>query len=398
MSIGVLLVFAIVFTAFMPSFASSTGIENMPSLKETDRNSYYGFVFESLIDSFPTELIQDELGEREEITYPQEYAGAYIDEFNILHIVLTKEANAAIKNNYHEIMGNDEDIIYDTADFPLSSLYEIQRKLDGVMQDYRIESTALNEITNKLEIHLLDNTKEKEIIEFLKNEFNDFDARSIIFKSPIGIELSATDSSSNALAGSDSDSDVMGATLGFNAYRHSTGNYGVVTAAHFATSGTTIENAVGTTIGSASIRQYSGTIDAAFVPFPVGISWSYKISGIAAPDDCITHYYPDDEFIVTGLTTDKRGRTTGGTSGTVTSVSTSLYVDPDTFTDLVRVSNTQQAGDSGGPVYHSIERVGQTDFRILVGIATFMDANNNGYVSKVENIMDNLGITPKYGE
>lgn len=196
-SIGVLLVFAIVFAAFTPSFASFKGIEINTSLKETNRNSYYTLVFSSLIDSFPTVLIQDEFGEREVVAYPQEYAGAYIDESNTLHIVLTKNANMTTKYNYQEIMGNDEDIVYDIADFPLSRLYEIQRTLDGVMQEFSIEFTGLNEITNKLQIHLLDSTKEKEITEFLKNKFNDFDVRCIIFKDPIGIKLTAADTASN---------------------------------------------------------------------------------------------------------------------------------------------------------------------------------------------------------
>jgi hypothetical protein len=92
-SIGVLLVFAIVFTAFTPSFASFEGIEINNSLKETNRNSYYSFVGGSLIASFPKVLIQDDFGEREVVAYPPEYAGAYIDESNTLHILLTKKAN-----------------------------------------------------------------------------------------------------------------------------------------------------------------------------------------------------------------------------------------------------------------------------------------------------------------
>jgi hypothetical protein len=63
--------------------------------------------------------------------------------------------------------------------------------------------------------------------------------------------LTDADTTSNALAGSDTTSSAStGATLGFNAYRHATGQAGVITAGHYATAGTTIYNAKGTTIGT----------------------------------------------------------------------------------------------------------------------------------------------------
>lgn len=228
-SIGILLVFAIVFTVFAPSFASSTGIEIQTSLKETNRNSYYSLVAGSLIASFPKVLIQTEFREKEVIAYPPEYAGAYIDGSNTLHIVLTKYANMTTKLNYLEIMGYDEDIIFDIADFPLYHLYEIQRTLTGAWkeQKFSIERIGINEITNKVEIYPFASTPEKEIKEFLKNKFNDFDVRCITFKDPIGIKPTAVDTASNALAGFDNDSVSNGATLGFNACRYTTGKYEV---------------------------------------------------------------------------------------------------------------------------------------------------------------------------
>ena len=197
-SIGVLLVFAIVFTAFMSSFESFNEIEIQTSLKETDRNSYYASLFSRLVASFPKVLIQTEYGEKEVISYPPEYGGAYVDKSNTLHIVLTKKANMTTKHDYLEIMDNDEDIIFDSGDFPLSRLYEIQRTLDGeVMQEFSIELMGVNQTANKLQIHLLDSTKENEITEFLENKFNDFDVRCLSFKGPVGIKLTAADTASN---------------------------------------------------------------------------------------------------------------------------------------------------------------------------------------------------------
>ena len=95
-------------------------ISKETSFKETNRNSYYSGLAGNLKASFPKVLIQTEYREKEVIAYPPEYGGAYIDGSNTLHIVLTKNANMTTKLNYLEIMGNDEDIIFDIADFPLS--------------------------------------------------------------------------------------------------------------------------------------------------------------------------------------------------------------------------------------------------------------------------------------
>ncbi len=146
--ISVLLVSAIALTTLASAFESPNGTElkgiDLTSLKETDRNSYYTFVAARLLQTFPMVSIEDEAGKREVVSYPQEYAGAYIDESNTLHIVLTKSATMATKNNYQEIMGNDEAIVYEYADFPLSRIYEVQRALTNVLQKFNITSTAVN--------------------------------------------------------------------------------------------------------------------------------------------------------------------------------------------------------------------------------------------------------------
>ena len=153
-----------------------------------------------------------------------------------------------------------------------------------------------------------------------------------------------------------------------------------------------------TTIGSASVRQLGGTIDAAFVPFPAGITRSFKISGYPNPDDSMTHYYPTSDNYTIGTTMDKIGRASGTNSGTITALSLTITVSGITFTDQLRVSNDQAAGDSGGPVFHTIVRQNQVDFHVLAGIATIADANNDAVISKVGNIISAFGITPDYGE
>jgi hypothetical protein len=210
-SIGVLLVFAIVFTAVLPFLTPSKETENKTpsltpseeteiqnSLKETDRNSYYSYLASNLMGSFPKVSIQTEYGEKKVTAYPPEYGGTYIDKSNTLHILLTKNANMTTKTSYLEIMDNDEDIIFEIVDFPLSLLYEIQRSIDAeTAEEFGIMSTCLNETGNRLDIGLLDITKENEVTEFFENKFNDFDSRCLTFKFSSGITITAAHTASN---------------------------------------------------------------------------------------------------------------------------------------------------------------------------------------------------------
>jgi hypothetical protein len=401
--ISVLLVSVIVVTAFTPAFAlpkgtEPTGAESLKALKETDRGSYYAFIAADLKATFPKTTVHDEYGNRTLIAYPQEFAGAYIDKSNTLHIVLTKNANSATKNNYQAILGYDKDVIYEFADFPLSHLYAVQSTLGDVMLQFGIDCTTINEVTNRVDVHL--NTtiaSEKEVIDYLNTKFNGFDSRCITFVSPAGINISADDTTSNALAGSNMDTAYTGGTLGFNAYRHPTGQAGVVTAAHLADNGVNCYNAKSTLIGTPSVRQFSGTLDAEFIPFSASITYSYKMHGFNSPDDCITHYYPDSSNYTNGMPINKYGRVSGANSGTVLSTSGWCLYNGQRFDDQLVISNTEELGDSGGPVFKTVVVSPGTDLHILAGIATFKDDSSNAYVSKVGNMISAWDITPFYG-
>ncbi|MDR1993147.1 MAG: hypothetical protein LBQ98_06615 [Nitrososphaerota archaeon] len=195
-SISVLLGFIIIFSVFTSAVASPIEgigeIEIETSLKDADRNFYYGLVAGRLKSSFPTTLIDNGFGEKEICLFPPEYAGCYIDENNTLHIVLTKTADYMTTiSEYQEIMGiNDDEIIYDVADFSLSRLYEIQRTLEKVMFEFEMSTIVINEFTNKVDISI-NKTREKDVLEFLNTQFDDFDEKCITFSDPIEIRFTA---------------------------------------------------------------------------------------------------------------------------------------------------------------------------------------------------------------
>jgi hypothetical protein len=156
------------------------------SEKELHPNDYAGYLASKLKSSFNTTYSEGNL----EILYPVEYGGAYIDSSNKLHIVLSKYATNETIDTYRSIMG-DPDVIFETAEFPLSYLYEVQHALNGVMIIFNIDVSSLNEITNRLDLNLENSTKQSDIIEYLNNQIVDFDERCITFLGPNPITAGA---------------------------------------------------------------------------------------------------------------------------------------------------------------------------------------------------------------
>jgi hypothetical protein len=412
---SVFLTAVLLFGAFLPALAVEE-TDNQPTLpqelllkltlksidrvvlRESDMNSYSWLIFMDLIDCFPTVLTLGENGVQEVVLYPDEYAGAFIDEANRLHIVLTKPVDGETAYDYRAITGYDETVIFDIAQYPLSVLNEVQNTLNSVIEEFGICATSLNEYINKIDVHLYDRTRGRELVEFLKTKFDNFNEDCLIFKDPNSNVPEASNGFGNALGGSQTTRSGGSGTVGFNAYRAADGKYGMVTASHVAPSGRTMSNAVGTTIGTPTISTYGGTIDAAFVPFPDGILGIGKITqsdqfygSYPANDDYFTGYLPNGAYLVTGLSTDKIGDNTGHTKG---EVFTPNYAFGN-FTDLLGYRNQHADGDSGGPVFHAIQLQAQRDINVLLAIHCFasnttLDCSG----SKVWNIVSGLGITP----
>jgi len=161
-----------VFSSFIPVFAYDEGM---------DANSRAAFTASRVISCFPTILVDDGFGEREVVLYPDEYAGAYIDKFNRLHIVLTKDVDTDTEYDYRELTGYSENVVFEVATFSLSYLYKIQNALSEVMSDFDIATMSINEVKNRLEIGLLDLSRKKDVIAFLNNKFDEFNSKCLTF-------------------------------------------------------------------------------------------------------------------------------------------------------------------------------------------------------------------------
>ena len=132
---------------------------------------------------------------REKVSNADEFAGAYL-ESNILHLIFTNNATATKLNFYRDMMRYYDGVVFETAEFPLSRLYAVQDALTGVMKEFGIEATAINEISNRVDINLLDRSNQQAIVEFLKSVFNDFDDGCVEFMGPAGLQLTTNPNSS----------------------------------------------------------------------------------------------------------------------------------------------------------------------------------------------------------
>jgi len=57
------------------------------------------------------------------------------------------------------------------------------------MEKFTIDFIVLNEIENRLDVHMIERTKESAVLEFLKANFDNFNDRCIAFNGSAGIEL-----------------------------------------------------------------------------------------------------------------------------------------------------------------------------------------------------------------
>ncbi len=382
--------------------AQTSSFHNV-SLYPSNKNLYSAELFGKFAESLPTENVDGV----NKTVYPENYAGAYIDDNDVLHIKVVDD-ETVMGNSFDDdskkyisvfeektgVDNLEEDVLFERADVSLKKLLEIQKILEPVMVKYHISATATDEEKNILRITVTDDYQKSDIIAFLKENINDFNEKSVEIVSGGGIFFTAENTSNNALAGSFCYSDNSSATLGFNAYQESTNSYGVVTAGHFVGIGDTVFNAKSYSIGTVSASKVSGSIDAAFIPFNSRIIVSDKLNKLSSPNDTLTGFYPSSS-IIQGMATTKIGNASNVNTGVVRSANASAAYMSDIFNDLVYISNTQLTGDSGGPVFTAFTgpiSAGSIRPNTLIGIVTFADYLNYGYASKAANIMNEYGL------
>lgn len=327
-----------------------------------------------------TTIMLTQTEQLEDLQFPDNYSGSFIDDNDILHICYTNDLESIVNKDI-------DDIIYEREDYSYNYLLEIYNVISSNIADLSVKSVGIDEFNNKVDI-AADESQYDKIMNFLKDKIDNFDPNSILLSK--AEKIVATDAGGSSLQSSSGTF-----TLGYNAYQASTGKYGFVTCAHAVSIGSEVKRTgwFGATLGSVTKRQFSGKIDAAFIPYnDQNNKTKYSNTGYN-----ITDTY-SSSAITSGMNVTKYGHTTGLKNGRVSRTSVTVSVDGVSFSDQVEINIRQERGDSGAPVVFNFIgpiEVGKVRPSTLLGIATFANSSTweTAYISKAANINKQLGVS-----
>lgn len=282
-------------------------------------------------------------------SFVENYGGAYIDDNGNLVVYLKNTDN----NSVRRLKEIDSDVVIKSCQYSFNELTGIMNQLNN----YKLDGTGefadqfnyykLSDSENKIIVELEELTDEN-IAKFKENVCN---STAITFEQATDDGVDEVDIN----AGSQITSTSSSASVGYRAKRN--GVVGIVTAAHFVKSGDTVK-ANGTKIGTCEVSTYSGAVDAAFVKITNGTPTN-TIDGMGTTLST-TISEPG-----VGTVINKRGMTTGATSGKVVSTNASWTINGVTFTNLTSATYDADSGDSGGIVYSYVSSTGK---RLTLGI------------------------------
>ena len=326
--------------------------------------------------------------------YSDNYAGSYLDDSGLLNIGYVDEV---------ELPTYDNQVIYVKKDYSYNLLLEIQNAITCKMIEYNVSSVALDEHSNEVDVCINDQESRNLLISYLK-EINLFfsDAINIIIES----ENEIIPHKKTAYGGDTINDSVMFflysyGTICVNAYDNDTGKYGVLTNAHVADANTTMYHngnfLQGSKLGTATKRQHSGTIDAAFVPFEDQDNWEVTTHARMGDDVYNNIKLGSRELIIQGAPIRRLGQTTGNTTGHILSTNYNCNISydgvPTIITNTIKYSTDSEGGDSGGPVYFN--GGGQNLFLIGMHFAGPTDPTiEYGVGCNIFNVIDEFNITP----
>ncbi len=287
-----------------------------------------------------SKFIKNKLGE---VIYPDYIGGLYIDSNDNLTIQVVEQNIPNSQNEtYESIINIDENSKIEYVDYSYEELNELN---DTILNNFlgkidNLTGLYVDVVSNRVVVELEDLTDEK-IEEFKKNVI---DSPMISFNKTTIFELISTASPGGSFI---STKGQQQCSYGYRA-KLSTGQTGIVTAAHcLKSSGDSIPG-----IGTLRSYQNIGELDAAFVTNNSGATLS-NIIIVPSLGITITLSANVNSSPVAGQSISKYGRSTGLTSGTITTTNYS-YTDSETnisYTKQIRAAMVSTNGDSGGPAF-----------------------------------------------
>jgi streptogrisin B len=339
--------------------------------------------------------------------FPDYFAGAYVDDAGRL-VVQTTSESPAVRSKLEAITQNPK-IVLEHAQYSQNYLDEIRELvLDGLtsrsasradkpmaelLQSIAGFGTPLN--TNHLVVDMVGITPEK-IQCFQENicsspaiwfaeghrfTFGDVESEPSV-KNNDSKQLSAIGPA--PLYAGDY---VSGYSLGFRAKKVVSGVtlYGFVTAGHLNTVGQGMINSAAQHLGTIRVRQFSGSVDAAFVDSTTSqVSVTNNIRGTQQQLSANGTMMPS-----VGVTVKMSGHTSGVKTGQVVSNNYATYIRGVYFTNLIVIGYRSADGDSGGCVFSN----NSAPSLVGISVAAAEDGSALSLCVKAGNILSALGVT-----
>ncbi|MEG0835035.1 MAG: S1 family peptidase [Christensenellaceae bacterium] len=332
------------------------------------------------------------------ISYPEYYAGAYLDTNGYLVVSVTDDS-PAIMAQVQTITGNPN-IIIEKKEHSYNDLLSIK---DSVINYYRNNYTAnvataditkVSILDDKNEVHVgLSSLSHASVISIAQGAFGTNTKSAGNSERPVVfVETPEFASAASLYAGDGITSPLGVLSIGFPCTRYNgvTTQYGFVTAAHGASTGNSISHG-GTAIGKVTASKYSGTVDTAFVnvtnsSYPISMSINAGGSILSITGKTVT---------AVNSTVYKDGATTGFTSGKVLSTSSTITIGGHVVSDCVETTCNGAGGDSGGIFFTRPTSTTAYVLGTLQSVGTTDSGNVQSVYIKVYNILGDtsLGIS-----
>lgn len=315
------------------------------------------------------------------IDYPSYYGGAYINRDNKLVVYST---DLSFDADIYKLTGTSN-VTIEQCTYSYGELKNVMDALNKYKKD-----NFENHLAQNFDLFYVDDAHNRIVVELKDCSENNIEAfKKNVCASPT---ITFTQSKGNfrelvdsVNAGSQITLAVSSTQTGYGSvgYRAKTadGTIGIVTAAHVALKGKKLKyKGVEFAEADQSRWQNSGNLDAAFCPIK---NFNYQPANLI--DGSSNYLSTSLSLPGAGTLVNKRGQTTGSSSGNVVSTNASCTVGTTLFEGLTSVSKqmTCQGGDSGGIVYTYVSAQNK---RFTVGIIKGIDGNGLVYYTKAPEI------------
>ena len=291
-------------------------------------------------------------------SYPEDYAGCYIDEASDLVILLVNPTEKS-KEAYKELCGNSSRVKFKAAQYSMEELEGYIAEINGLAKKYELVSWYIDQKNNSISIEVL-----KQDYNAINNLTKSVSAKTYAPFNIVSVAEKAETTATSVYGGMEFFSKTGNSGVSEFATIGVCGRYNgksaVLTAGHcFYAEGNTMYNrnrtsAMGT-VKKKSYQAFTSNGDYAIVELNNNYTATNQVLGPSGTKISITNYTMN---VPIGTLVMKYGASTGYTTGTVEAINATAEYNKLAYYGLTRVKMNQvgtskgiNVGDSGGPVF-----------------------------------------------